>query len=382
MINFIKKNIRVIEDDPTLIIYGAILCLIHAINSFLWMNQTTPLGHVCWSFAPDCKNIAGLIVSYQKEILLLYFFFSVLTGTLLLLKKVRWGYGLFLFLEMIKLGYHLSDYRHMGNYHYMVHIINFLFLFALNKKNIIKLFLVLFYLGAGIIKFNTDWLSGMALLAPTYLLGKWLEWACVYVIILELLFVFGLLSNKKNLRSLVLIQLIAFHLYSWHIVGYYYPCIMLGMISLFIIDKDDFRFHFDKKEKGYIVFFVLAQAIPLIFSMDSGLTGKYRVLSLNMLDAKSVCETNLFLKYKNKTIEYNPDFLDTGVRIQCDPILTVNKIYQTCEDQKKNADFLDIDFNHQVKRISSAENIIDWTYRDVCKNKISISFFGEVGQQQ
>ena len=70
-------------------------------------------------------------------------------------------------------------------------------------------FVVLFYFWAGIIKLNPEWISGAALYGESLLLipDSLIPAACIYVVVLELLLIFGLLSNRASWFWATLAQL-------------------------------------------------------------------------------------------------------------------------------------------------------------------------------
>ncbi|MBC7420968.1 MAG: hypothetical protein H7328_09595 [Bdellovibrio sp.] len=254
----------------------------------------------------------------------------------------------------------------------MSHIINFTFLFLANKKNMLKLFLVLFYVSAGLIKFNTDWFSGQALTNPSFFSGYLLVLACTYVVILEMIFSWLLLASNRKIFWFALFQICLFHIFSWHIVGYFYPIIMFALISLFFIQRDLFRFPKDLLNRCFIALFIIAQVIPFAIDKNSSLTNHYRVYSLNMLDAYSVCESRFFIKKTDVTIEYKPNLSQFSVRVHCDPIVLLSLLTKTCQDQASLAGFIDIDVDHQVRRKSDFSNIHQQSFANVCTNKLKI----------
>lgn len=382
MKSFFRKNLSEITASRSLQYFGAALFFSHLVTAFFWFKNDYDRSPLCWSFFPSCKTWTPFLQSIATPLIVLYGILAVVGMGLFLFRKPKAACVLFAFLSIFKLIFHLSDYRLMGNYHYMSHIINFLFLFFLDKKNTIRLFIVLFYFSAGLIKFNTDWLSGEAMLREPLIKGKLLELSCAYVIVLELAFSFLLLSKDKRLRIFALIQFIAFHIFSWHIVGYFYPTILFSMLTIFILAREPFQWPRPLTNTAAAAIMMLAQLYPLIFEPQSSLNGRGRILSLNMLDSRAVCETRLFITYKNKIVEYNPTFPNYGIRIHCDPVLILDTVKKTCADMKDQSGFVDITLDHQVRRSSSMEGIEQITFKNVCQHPLQISFLGRVYQNE
>jgi hypothetical protein len=138
---------------------------------------------------------------------------------------------------LLKFALHMSNYNFMGNYHYMAYFVTMAFLFVGHKKHLIKYLIVSFYIAAGALKMNMDWLSGAAMIRTPWLNGPLLSVSLFYVVLLELVLVAGLLHRRQSVRIFVLIQLLAFHIFSWHIVGFYYPMVMFSLLSLFVMDE-------------------------------------------------------------------------------------------------------------------------------------------------
>lgn len=384
MKSFFKGQIEEIQSSRVLQLYGALLGLSNILTAYFWWSREfsdTPA--ICWSFFQNCQVLSP-ISQNANSYLIIFAMISFLASLSLILKRGKEGYILLLFAFALKMLFQITDYRLMGNYHYMNNIIQVCFLFVFEKTNMIRLFLVLFYMAASLIKFNTDWLSGSALIRPSIFSGKLLEIACAYVIVLELVLApLLVLVRNKIIKYAVLVQLIIFHIFSWHIVGYLYPLTMFFLISLFFLDSNFFNWPKTKTNLFLIFIFIASQAYVAILEPQSSLNGRNRLLSLNMLDARAVCETRFILKYKNEIVEYIPDFLEYGMRIRCDPLIVLDHIKKTCEDQKMHSGFLDIDIDHQVRRFSESDQlnkIEQLTFQDVCQKSLHIGILGNIWQ--
>lgn len=362
-------------------LFGAALALTHLTTAFFWTRYHLDSESICWAFWPTCMSWVSLISPFYRPVIAVYAALSVFSAGLFLFGPWRPARLFFAALCFLKLLIQLSDYRMMGNYHYMTNIVGFSFAFLPEIENMSRLWLVLFYFSAGIIKFNTDWLSGEALIHTPPISGKALEFALAWAVMLETVLVFLLLRTKRDLVFWwVLLQLLVFHLFSWPVVGYFYPVIMLIMLTAFLIFTEPFRFPRSWWCRGAVLIFGAAQLWPLLAEPDSSLNGRWRLISLNMLDARAVCETRFFLRSRRQTVEYEPDFSRRGLRIACDPLVVLDRLHKTCLDQMKSADFLDIDLDHQVRRSSDASHTSQLTYTNVCSRPLSLTWYGAVVQ--
>jgi hypothetical protein len=383
-----------ISKSKSLRAYGAILSLTHILTIYQWyfdkdfaLNILERFYPACWPFFESCYKLRPL-----NSMFLDIYFYTYLAVSLSSLftfsfihKFSQKGIILLTVALFMKSLVSISDYRFMGNFHYMCYFVHFAFIFFPYRKQLLPLLLVSFYVGASLVKFNSQWISGEALLKPTFLSGTFLKVACVYVIFLELLLSPLIIWGSKKIRYLVFIQLVIFHLFSWHIVGYLYPLMMLLLLSIFPLlwinrEFQDSNFNFVKIIKvkplvTFLAFFWLAQTGPLWFKGDSAQTGEGRIFSLNMLDAKVKCEEFTYLKYKNKTVEVSDFNFDEGYRIGCDPLLRLSLAKHHCRERVKDPDFINLDFEFfsSKKEGETFKKIID--IKDFCSTQVNYTLF-------
>ncbi len=305
---------------------------------------------------------------------------SVACGWLFWRSQTRIAYSLLFALTVFKYLCLLLDYRMMGNYHYMPFLVSFFFLFIPQKSLSLRFLITLFYVAAGSLKFNLEWLSGASIgEKPDFLPQILFEYSCAYVVALETLMVWLLWSKRRWLRFAGLAQLVLFHAVSWYWVGYFYPLIMASLLSIYPLgwhssrdaqwrNRDSARdahpgllesaSKLRRTAQLALMIYILLQVLPHLSSADSALDGTSRILSLNMYDARSVCTGAIFLHYNDgeqtKTVAYRPD-LHTGVRIHCDPILFEAEAHNLCRDQMRNETFRDLDIFLVAKRSTGDE---------------------------
>lgn len=380
--DFLRRQIDLIASDRGLRLFGVVIAATHLVTVIHWAGLGYTKSPICFPLIP-CETISGLLLhDYKWAYLSVYGLVSLIAGLAFLFKKTSAAYAGLILATLLKVIFHLADYRNMGNYHYMAHVIGLVYLFADNKKSLLRLAIVLFYFSAGALKFNTDWLSGAAIGRPFFFGGKLLEWAMAYVIVLELLLSWLLFSRRRLLRWITLAQLYTFHILSYWVVGYFYPVLMGLFLLLFFLteEEDTFPPRLNPFEWSAVALFAFLQFVPMVFFPNSGLDGSGRIISLNMFDVRSVCETNMFLKHKDHVIEYNPIF-NLGIRIHCDPNVILSHVKKTCEDQKNSATFVDIDLNHQVRMFTQKHVPVSLTFKDVCSRPLKMSLLGQLKQE-
>lgn len=393
MINYIKNQIEQIKETPGLSLFGAFLTVSHFYAIALWNKNSffvsklssTNSEPICFPFFPNCDTFFNL--SENSLQIFLYFYLSLtIAGLFCFLQKklISFAYLIFFVLFIFKIGIHLSNYNFMGNYHYMANFVYLAFLFLPKKKLVIKYLIVAFYFAAGTLKINIEWLSGAAMISPPVIMGDFLVSSLFYVVLLELVFVFGLLSSSRIFRWFTLAQFIGFHIFSWHIVGFFYPMMMFSMLSIFLIDeflyfkktlvpKNHLPLFFSFKERPiiYVVLsiFVFMQIFPFLFTKDPSLSGSLRLSSLNMFDAKTHCKIMMVAHRKGQTIHLSSSRKKRGVRIKCDPIVYLNQVNQWCRKNKHSKEFDRLSFSIVSRRSTELDYKPVLFFNDACSQK-------------
>ena len=374
---YFKNQIQEIESSLVLRIYGFFLSFIHVVTWVFW-RKTVPgslsdgMNSFCWPFFTNCDIVHGLNETFVSVSLFVYLLISLGTAFLFLAKKVNWAYGASIALFVFKFLIQIADYRFMGNYHYMPQLVTLAFLFLPRKEQLAPLLLVVFYFSAGLLKLNYEWLSGSALWRGLpFTDNEYLfQLSTAAVVLLELLFVFGLLSKSNAVRWPTLAVFILFHIVSWHWVGYFYPLICLSMLTIYPLlwylkAKIDFKLH--PSGYAYIFLILLAQAIPKLTSDDPALYGKDRILSLNMIDARAECMSSIVIHDNNKMIEFIPDKRRFGSRVKCDEIIYLNFARNICHSYKVENEMPRVDLFLAARRKTDFHQRELLNITDFCK---------------
>lgn len=349
--------------DPVVRYFGVALALIHLFTIVFYLQHSVleiaaAELPVCWPFLPNCFEWSPWSAGFTSGYLAIYGIFALGSGVFFALSfrnedRIRQAWIFSALALILKFGLLFKDYRMMGNYHYMIQIVHLLFLFYPLKRQVISLIVVGFYISAGTLKFNFEWLSGAALLTEPLVKGWPLVVLCTYVVLLEMIFSLGLLSKKKSFFLFALVQFLIFHLYSYGQVGFFYPVVMIGLLSIFylpILLRVD-RTSFDRWTRAGIliptVIFAVAQTVPIFFSGgifggESAITGQGRIFSLNMFDARTDCLITERARFGEYTVETDVRF--QYMRIRCDPISVIGLQRSRCAYLKKTVPaFRDLD---------------------------------------
>jgi hypothetical protein len=327
--------------------YGAALTATHlftllyfARNDYL-ARTITSRDAVCWPFLPGCDDWRGHSVTVVHASMLGYGLIAVVTAVWFV-RRAHVGKALLglAVLDLVKAVWVLHDYRLMGNYHYMPFIMSSVFVLVPDSKHVCRYLVVAFYISAGVLKLNAEWLSGAALIAPTWLTGRWLELGCGAVVVLELVVSLGLLARGK-LRWCAFAAFAGFHLYSWHVVGFFYPMVMFALLAIFplvwFLERRDepLAERLVRRRAGWPSYTVLgvyaaAQLAPLAFPGDTAITGEGRIFAINMMDARVACDHFAVARTDEGWREVSDLRPKVGVRIKCDPIRYVSLAREAC----------------------------------------------------
>jgi len=362
---WIQRQIDEIERDPVLRGFGLALALANVL-SFAYWQISLPIAEIlardaapiCWPFFDDCYVLRVFSAGAIDALLWGYLAASLAAALAFTSPRfARIGWWILVGLLFYRGFFLFQDYRLRLNQHYMLYWSMLAFLFVPGKRAAIRYLVVAFYFWAGIIKIDPVWLSGVALAGESPLLvpKALIPAACVYVVILEAVLIFGLLSKRAGWFWATLAQLAIFHVTSWSIVGFYYPLLMACILSIFVLDRlvrpppqlAEARSHARARRValGALLggFFAL-QLLPYAYPGDSAITGEGRFFALHMFDSALECEAVAAYEKRDGGWQ-DPIALQAPHvfgRIHCDPIVFWNIARHICRSHRTDPNFVDI----------------------------------------
>jgi hypothetical protein len=262
------------------------------------------------------------------------------------------------------------------NQHYMAFAVTLAFLFAPGKRSTLRVLVMLFYFWAGTLKLNWEWLSGAGLYRPVWLFsGAGVVAACAYVIVLELVVSWGLLARRGWIFWGALGQLVVFHVFSWPVVGFFYPLLMFAILSIYPmarvmppparssdpVDAGLFTSLWRGRERwptyATAALFSFLQLTPYAFPGDHALTGEGRLYALHMFDAQPVCTGYAELHHADGTTTRRDLKLRLDTRIACDPVVFWNRARTLCRERGTDrlGALRDLDLFLWVRRATQSE---------------------------
>lgn len=394
---WLGTNARRVDGDPALRLFGAVLGLLQPLTASAWQSYkhatalTTDRDDVvCWPLFPDCHawrahlspNLVGA---------LLFALGVAGVGSAIAFVRRRADVGLVALASGAALGAALYalDYRLRFNQVTMLGWTTLVFLLAgRGRSQALQALVALFYVWAGTLKLDREWLSGAALYAkPLLVPDALLPAALAYVVVLELGLVFGLFAARPWLRWAVYVQLLAFHASSWAVVGHYYPLLMLGLTAIYPLvwtvspaETLTWRAAVERPEvRRPVALAALAFSLPELFGRlgfpgDPSLTGEGRLFGLHMFDARVECVggarmvTETGARSRVSLVNANLD-----ARTRCDPIVFLGYARQLCRNVAGRNATLRVDLELDARRGSDASMRPLVRAEDVCRTPIAYS---------
>lgn len=382
------------RDAPSSVtrLYAAILAALHVLIAVAWITDKqiarllTTEDAVCWPFFPSCQAVRGLLsTTGVYAAVAVYASGGVLSAALFATRRTRAGTLTFVATTLLGLALYALDYRLRTNQSYMFAWIVATFLVARSRVASVYILLPLFYVWAGTLKLGEEWLSGSALYArPLFVPASLVPASCAYVLVLELVFVWGLFSTRGRWRWLVYAHLVLFHLVSWSVVGFFYPLLMLGLTSIFplvwilgpneIVDWRRLRGEDRRRALSIAALFSVFQLVPHLFPGDTSVTGEGRLFALHMFDARVECEGGATLRSPSgETSHVELIAENEAVRVRCDPIVLRANARNLCRKLANRWSSVRVDVAVDAKRSSEQRMRPLMHVEDICRTPPSYS---------
>lgn len=374
------------EALPAFAWFGLGLAGLHLLSLYFWWSMipelTTAMNGYCWPAFPACESLRPFSSVSIFGIRAIYLIAGLSCAGFFALKKWIPAWWTLLACELLKLFIFAQDFRFMGNYHYILFLFGFVFLFLPQRMSVIPALWVLVYVSAGALKLNSEWISGAALDRVPIWGDRFVSELQVYVIFIEIVLSWLLLSRTRAFFWIAVFHLACFHAASYFIVGFYYPAICFVILGFLVwLSRASFPLPRPQGRAAWIllIVFVIAQARFHLASKDGALTGVGRLGALNMFDVSSDCEAYAELSGPGGVrTEVSTTPKGEALRIQCDPVIFANFARQICDQVKRGEmDGEQLIFQAYSRRSS------DWNWRRIfnlktdCRGGVSLIPQGE-----
>jgi hypothetical protein len=385
---------RAIDEDPALRAYAVVASLLHPLTGLAWFTYkhidalATGEDSVCWPLVPPCDRVRGLLSpELVRGAVVLYMGLGAAAAALFAWRRARPAVATFALATVLGAALYSLDYRLRLNQTYMFGWVVLALLAAPRRAQVLQALVALFYLWAGTLKLDREWVSGAALYERPFLVPAALvPAACVYVLVLEMVFVWGLFSSSPKWRWGVYAQLLVFHAVSWRVVGYFYPLLMFGLTAIYplvwlrapgdTLTLGSLRAdpHARRAVVATAIIFSAFQLVPHLFPGDTAVTGEGRLFSLHMFDAQVQCTGGATIRSASGTLARAALINDhTDVRTRCDPIVLAAEANRLCRALAGRADEARVDVAMDAKRTTDehAQPLIH--VDDVCHHDLAYS---------
>jgi hypothetical protein len=376
-----SRPIEEIRADPALRIYGAAIGAAHALAFLAWGRSTgpriaDPATSICWPFFEDCFAHRWLSGDGWTAVIFAGGLLSCAAAALFPWReRTAAAWALLLGAEVLRLLVLAQDYSLRLNQHYFLSFASLIFLFVPGKRNLLRYYLVFLYVWAGILKLDVEWLSGAALYRdPLFVPKALIPASCVYVVVMECLFSWGLLSRVRWIFWGALAQLCLFHLVSFSVVGFYYPLLMFLLLTVFPLTRflesaeepesllgSLLRGAQPRSTYAFLLLFSLLQLVPRAIPGDEALTGEGRVFAIHMFDARVVCRGAITVRFADRpAVRFEIPNVE-ATRIRCDPAVYFSQARRRCWENRDAPGFIDVDLFMESRRQTEdrLETVVD-----------------------
>jgi hypothetical protein len=348
---WLGRTARAIDQDPATLPYATILGVLQALIGVSWLTNkhvaTLVTGEdcVCWPFWAGCDRVRAVLSPGSVSVAVaLYIALGLAAAALFAVRRVAAGLVAFVAAAGVGAGIYALDYRMHQNQTYIFWWLALALLFARRKAAVLQALVALVYVWAGALKLNHEWLSGAALFARPYFVPPALvPAACGYVVVMEMVLVWGLFAPWRWVRIGVFAQLLAFHAASWGVVGYFYPLLMAGVTAIYPLVwlrapeqmltlarlRTDGKLLAELACTGAV--FSALQLVPHFFPGDPAVAGEGRLFALTMFQSRLECSGGAKVRSSSgaeSEVALINDHIE--VRLHCDPIILMAEARRLC----------------------------------------------------
>jgi hypothetical protein len=211
-------------------------------------------------------------------------------------------------------GMNVSEFE---NFDHVFFLVLFVFIFFQSRVTSILFVICLMYWCSCIVKISPSWLNGSVFtsvpggeLPLSFGKPPLIKVMCWSLILIELLFPFLFFSRRIGLRRLAWWTFLGFHIYSFFIIGYRFPLLMLGLLVPLYPLKSEKPLVVGKMSAGIIAFGVCVLLISQYHFLIPGpriVTQEGRLLGLFLYDANVSCRIKVEFDFENDHVTIEGD---------------------------------------------------------------------------
>ena len=148
------------------------------------------------------------------------------------------------------------------------------------------------------------------------------------------------------------------YVFSWAVVGFFYPILMFGILAIFPLTRllAGPPAPSPRAAPALAALFAACQLAPRLLSGDPALTGEGRLFALHMFDARVTCQAWAELRRADGSRLPRNLRLHGEARTACDPIVIHGFARNLCRERDAGRlEFVDLDVHLLSRRASASE---------------------------
>lgn len=375
---WIQSNYWEIKQSRSLAILGVFFAFFHVTTALQWFSADFAQREFapCWDALPSCQGWQDLLSLQFSHIVKVYGVLAVLALLVFSSRKIVYvAWWLLLVSSSIKLVVYLTYAELADNMHSFLFIIEFCFLFILQKKRTIKALIISMYLVSGILKLNSDWLAGFWL-APQLdeLPVKAIEWIAAILVIVELTVPLGLVSRVQKRFALSVLILFIYHGLYWLYISPTVGAIQIGWLIFLLVDFYEVR----KKSREYtyqpsyvrhepsqcwpLMALTLFWALQFLPVWDQTVISESFPLRLKSYKVLMSCKQYNFINFKQSLIDVG----QVKVMDSCHPTMHFYQSKALCDKYSSENDFIGVSSYFVTKELSDPNYTSRFEFRNIC----------------
>jgi len=275
-----------------------------------YLQQRESLSFVCPEYFRSCSDYFFLQAmpwgfSYQ---ILLTFLCALLFGSAYFAVFQRWGLAQLLLVPLFLLKAALAFFQSteisipFETYHLLP---CFIFIFCRYKGEGLRWAFVILYVLSGLVKLDEGWIAGSYFsalkLGLPLVSTEMIPLATNFVILMELVGAWLLLSERWAVRFYPFVFFVVFHLFSIVFVGLRYPSLALPYLLILYGRKPSVRSAISPLAAVSLIFVIAANIYPFFRAGDHKVTYEGMTLAMNMFDANRQVISKEKTVYKDGT---------------------------------------------------------------------------------
>lgn len=374
-----NKITKECEESRLLVVflYWAFFSFVTGFSTWVGKGLVGPFSSLpCWPHFQNCKEIFPLLpqpYSYTESIFYTLLLSVIVYGAYSLYHKkylvayyclfVLWLWKLF----VINVSYGIGNF----DYYDLVLVAGLLFF---NKKiEYLRLLFVILYFLSSTVKISDGWVVGTYFsslqnglpLVPIFLIPI----ATNFVILMQIIGCWFLLSKNTTLFRFSLVFFIFFHIYSTILVGFRYPSTALfALVILFALDNtrtylNEFKINKETR-KNYllILLFISLQFVAFIIPDNHKITLEGAKYGLYMFDANHQCISSFTITTPSSTKSFFRSSSNSNNR--CDTYTEMKYLQKSCISKEIKIKWT---FDHSVNggpfyRIVNVDDVCPLSY--------------------